>query len=372
MENNLFAIHFNEIPDPRLDRCKKHNLLDILGLALMGVICNCDSWTEIEDFGNRYEKDLKKFLTLENGIPSHDTINRVMTKINPEHFQKTLIGWLNSIRKIEGKEIICIDGKEMGQSGSGYNNLGFVQAWSFQRNLFLGGVACKKGGGEVPKIPELLDLFSIKDCIVTADAGNARSSVAKAIKERGGDYLLTIKKNENSLYKKIFNIFDGKLPFENVDWDEFSDGEYGHGRMSFKYSAVISTDSFAHLDMNNKWPDLKTIGMIENVRIEDGGLESTQRRFYISSLNLDAKNLLEKTKAHWSIENNLHWILDIAFLEDDDRKREQVSATNMAMLRRFAVSIMKKKKDQIKMSYNRLRKNCSWDFNLFSDLISDK
>ena len=107
MENNLFAIHFNEIPGPRLDRCKKYNLLDILGLALMGVICNCDSWTEIEDFGNRYEKDLKKFLTLENGIPSHDTINRVMTKINPEHFQKTLIGWLNSIEKLKGKKLFA-------------------------------------------------------------------------------------------------------------------------------------------------------------------------------------------------------------------------------------------------------------------------
>lgn len=372
MEPNDFFSSFVSLKDPRIDRGKKHKLLDIIGLALVGVICDCDTWEEIEDFGNHYFEDLKKYFSFTNGVPSHDTINRVFSKIDPKPFQGCLLDWLNSIRKFNGKDLISIDGKEMRSSSlKKKNNLGFVQAWSKKRSIVLGSIGCNKGGGEVPKIPELLELLNLTDCLVTVDAGNARSSVANAIINRGGDYLMTIKKNEGSLYNKLESIFAGNLPEEIKNFNEFEAMEHGHGRMDYKYCVTIESDDFEHLDLLERWPEMKTIGMIQGLRLEDSSDDGAEARtrFFISSSKLSGEDLYESARGHWAIENNLHWVLDVAFNEDNDRKKDRTSASNIAMLRRFAVSIMKKKKEEIKVSYNRLRKKCHMDVKLLGDVI---
>ena len=235
----------------------------------------------------------------------------------------------------------------------------------------MGSVGCNKGGGEVPKIPELLELLNLTDCLVTVDAGNARSSVANAIVDKGGDYLMTIKRNEGSLYNKLESIFKGNLAEEVKNYDEFEIAEYGHGRMDYRYCVVIESDDFEHLDLLARWPKMKTIGMIQSLRIEDNndGETESRARFFISSSKLNGEDLYHSARGHWAIENNLHWVLDVAFNEDDDRKKDKKSASNIAMLRRFAVSIMKKKKEEIKISYNRLRKKCHMDIKLLGDVI---
>lgn len=246
MDELNFMDYFSDLPDPRIDRRKKHKLMDVIGITVLGVLSGCECWGEIELYAREREEDFKTLFDLPNGIPSHDTLERVFSRLNPEAFQRCFYNWANSLRRKAGKELIAVDGKSLNGSDGGHDNLSLLHAWSVDSGIVIGAVECSKGGGEVPQIPVLLKDLDIKDCIVTVDAGNARSSVAKAIKNKGADYVMIVKKNESSLHKKLENIFSGSFP-EKFEFTEEEKTELNRGRVEFRRCVTADASQFDHL-----------------------------------------------------------------------------------------------------------------------------
>lgn len=367
--SSSLMIHFQNINDPRVNRRKKHLLIDILIITVVGVLCDCDTWEHIEDFANDHIDWFKKYLKLENGIPSHDTLSRVLYKIKPEFFQKAFLDWLKSCGQLQIGEQIAIDGKELRGSGNGRLNVGVIGAWAKNKGVMLGLVKGAKGAGEVPKIPDLLKILEVKGCVVSVDAGNARSSVAKEIVNCGGDYLMTIKKNEKSLYKKIDNIFNCYYKLDNpFNYSEYDTMEYGHGRFEYRRCISLDTEQFHHINLLKRWPNLKSISIVETLREKNGKYEES-RRYFISSLIPNSEVILGYVRGHWSIENNCHWVLDVAFREDSCRVQNETGAQNLAIIRRFLMGQVKKKKDELKISYTRLRKKCGRNPSFLSEVL---
>lgn len=360
MDELTFMDYFSDLPDPRLDRRKKHKLIDVIGLTVVGVLSGCECWGEIELYCREREADLKTLFELPNGIPSHDTLERVFSRLNAKSFQQCFYGWANSIRKKAGRDLIAIDGKSLNGSDGSFNNLSLLHAWSVESGIVIGAVECKKGSGEVPQIPSLLNDLELKGCIVTVDAGNARSSVAKEIKKKEADYIMIVKKNEKSLHQKMEKIFSGLYP-EDFYFNEVEDTELNRGRVEFRKCVVAPAEQFDHIDLFQRWPEVKTIGYIEHVRI-NGKDSSLNTRFFISSLEETAIEHQVYIREHWGIENNLHWVLDVAFGEDANRVRNKVSASHLALIRRMSMGLLKKAKEKEKYSYKALRKRCGWSF----------
>lgn len=358
--------YFEQIPDPRIDRRKKHTLIDIIICTVIATLCGCENWIEIESFCKKKEEDLKKILELKNGIPSHDTFDRVFSIISAKLFQDAFFSWANEIRKNLGKDIIAIDGKAVNTTGPTHSFLSLLHAWSSNTGLIIGAVECEKGAGEVPKIPDLLESLEIKDCIVTVDAGNARSSVAKAIIEKKGDYVMTVKGNEKSLCKKLENIFSGSYPDSFLATEE-EKTELNRERIEYRRCVSADASQFDHLDLFDRWPELKSIGFIEHVRIKDAHSTLT-RRYFISSLSSNAKQLMKVSRIHWGVEK-MNWILDVAFKEDDNREKNKVSAKNLALIRRMTVGLLKSAKEKLKRSYRVLLKECGWDFEFAKQVL---
>ena len=256
MDDLNFMDYFSDLPDPRIDRRKKHKLVDIIGITVVGVLSGCECWGEIELYAREKETDFKTLFELPNGIPSHDTLERVFSRLSGNSFQRCFYNWANSLRKKSGKELIAIDGKSLNGSNGGKDNLSLLHAWSVESGIVIGAVECNKGGGEVPQIPALLKDLDIKNCIVTVDAGNARSSVAKEIRSKDADYIMIVKKNEKSLHRKISNIFSGHFP-DKFESTEEEATELNRGRIEFRKCVVAGAAQFNHLDILSKWPGVK-------------------------------------------------------------------------------------------------------------------
>jgi predicted transposase YbfD/YdcC len=367
MEELNFMDYFSDLPDPRLDRRKKHKLVDVIGIVVVGVLSGCECWGEIELYAREKETDFKTLFELPNGIPSHDTLERVFSRLSAEAFQKCFYNWANSLRKKAGRDLIAIDGKSLNGSDGGRDNLSLLHAWSVDSGIVIGAVECNKGGGEVPQIPALLKDLEIKDCVVTVDAGNARSSVAKEIKNKQAEYIMIVKANEKTLHRKIANIFSGNFP-DKFDFTEEENTELNRGRVEFRKCVVASADQFNHLDLFSSWPGLKSIGYVEHVRIANDS-SSLNIRFFISSLDNDAIEHQQYIREHWQVENKLHWVLDVAFGEDANRVRNKTAAKHLALIRRMSMGLLKKAKEKEKYSYRALRKRCGWSFDYCKQVL---
>ncbi len=333
---------------------------------MISVLCGCEDWVEIEAFCKKKKDELKTFLELKNGIPSHDTFDRVFSLINQKMFQECFFSWANEIRTGLGKDVIAIDGKSLNGSGPGHRALSLLHAWSSNAGLIIGAVECEKGGGEVPQIPELLKMLEIKNCIVTVDAGNARSSVAKEITNKKGNYLMIIKANEKSLCKKLENIFSGTYP-ESFVATESETIEPSRDRVEYRRCVCVEASEFDHLDLFKRWPNLRSIGFIEHLRIQ-GEVSSITRRYFISSIEANAEKILKVARIHWGVEK-MNWILDVAFNEDNNREKDKVAARNLALIRRMAVGLLKPVKEKLKRSYKVLIKECGWDFEFAKQVL---
>jgi predicted transposase YbfD/YdcC len=343
------ADHFKDLEDKRVERTKKHKLIDIVTIAICAVICGADSWVLMEAYGKIKQEWLKQFLELPNGIPSHDTFARVFAIIEPQQFQNSFLNWIKSINKITSGEVIAIDGKTLRHSydkGKDKGAIHMVSAWATNNRLVLGQCKVEEKSNEITAIPELIKVLDIAGCLVTIDAMGCQKEIVKAIVEKSGEYIISLKKNQSKLHNNVEEIFKTAIAkgFEGFKYSEFHTNEDKHGREEIRHYLMLS-DIEEKIDPDKKWVNLQSVGMVEYIRKVNGKTQ-VETRYYISSLTNDAKLLGESVRSHWGIENSLHWILDVAFREDDCRIRKDNAPQNFAVLRHIAVNALGKEKSK--------------------------
>jgi len=351
MEKSTVSIsdHFADLEDPRLDRTKLHKLFDIIIVAICAVICGADSWVEIEEFGNAKIDWFRTFLELPNGIPSHDTFGRVFALLDPDQFRCGFVSWIQAISRITDGEIVALDGKTLRRSHD--NSLGkaaiqMVSAWASTNRLVLGQLKVDEKSNEITAIPELLRLLALKGCIVTIDALGCQTEIAQTIIDQGGDYVLALKGNQGTLLRDVQDLiaYAQETNFEDIAHDFHEVVEKGHGRIEARRHWIISEPEFiAYLNPDGAWAGFKSIGMVEAER-QIGDETTCQTRYYISSLSGEAQEFGRAVRAHWGIENSVHWVLDIAFREDESRVRKGNGAPNLAILRHIALNLLRQEK----------------------------
>ncbi len=337
---------FGNVRDPRVvGRCD-HLLIDTLTITILAVICGADDWTDIEVFGKVRKAWLRQFLQLHEGIPSHDTFRRVFELLSRNQFAAGLLQWTQALQEATNSELVAIDGKTLRRSHrkrGGLAALHLVTAWSSQNGLTLGQYATEDKSNEITAIPELLKLLNLKGCTVTIDAMGCQKEIAAGIRDRGADYVLAVKGNQPHLYEDLQQHFETVLEDEESlpARQHHSSRENGHGRQEQRF--YYSTPVPETLRNRDAWRDIQSVGCAIGNTVREGR-ETGLVRYFISSLKPDAKRFGTAVGGHWSIENSQHWVLDIAFREDDRRQQERNGAANLASVRRLAVSLLRQDK----------------------------
>lgn len=362
--------HFASIPDPRLDRRKRHKLSDIFFITLSAVICGADDWVSIEQFGKAKEKWFTAVLDLKHGIPSHDTFGRIFALIDTQKFSECFSRWVADLSGLSGGEIIAIDGKCLRRSldsASGKSAIYMVSAWASQNQLVLGQQRVDDKSNEITAIPKLLMQLNIAGAVVTMDAMGCQTAIAQQIVDQGADYLLSLKGNQGTLHQDV-KLFFGSAntcpPIGHTCYDG------GHGRIETRSVRATSDIGWLKED-HSHWPKLTSIIAVTAIReCKDKTTEET--RYFISSM--DASNperLGQIVRAHWGIENNLHWVLDYAFREDDQRMRSGNSDANMAVVRHIALNLVKTEKT-VKLGVKNKRLNAGWDEDYLLKIVTGR
>jgi predicted transposase YbfD/YdcC len=341
--------HFGKVKDPRKERTKEHKLIDIISIAICAVICGAEGWVDMELYGNSKIHWLATFLELPNGIPSHDTFGRVFSKIDAQQFQLSFYEWVCAVNDIVQGQVINIDGKCL--RGSDDERLGkraiyMVSAWAVANEIVLGQRKVDEKSNEIKAIPELLKMLAISGCIVTIDAMGTQTNIAKTIVNAEADYVLSVKENQGYLFEDISALFavDQAQNFKYASYEYKQTINKGHGRIEVRECWSTSNPEYLKLIRGvENWLDLQSICMVVCTRII-AGRETKQVRYYISSLLSDAEQILKAVRKHWSIENKLHWILDVALNEDHSRVRKDQAPENFAVLRHIALNLLKQEK----------------------------
>jgi len=341
--------HFSKVSDPRKDRTKDHKLIEIIAIAICAIICGAEGWTDMEIFGNSKVVWLKTFLELPNGIPSHDTFGRVFGMIDAQQFQLAFWEWVWAVNNIVQGQIVNIDGKCL--RGSDDQKLGkraiyMVSAWAAENEIVLGQRKVDEKSNEITAIPELLKLLNLSGCIVTIDAMGTQTAIAKTIREADADYVLSVKENQGHLFEDISVLFgvDREQNFKYASLDYKKIVNKGHGRIEVRECWSTSNPEYLNLIRGvQNWAGIRSIAMIVCTRII-AGKETQYVRYYISSLVSDAERILQIVRKHWAIENELHWVLDVAMNEDRSRVRKDQSPENLAVLRHIVLNLLKQEK----------------------------
>jgi len=340
-----FMVYFSVIPDPRIERCKKHNLLDILFLTVSAVLSGAQGWEAIEDFGYAKLEWLKRFVKLPHGIPRHDTIARVMGRLEPSALQKCFFEWMNDVVEAIDGDVVAIDGKSLRGSfdrASRKNALHMVSAWSCAGGMALGQVKTSEKSNEITAIPRLLELLELKKCIVTIDAIGCQKDIAENILAKKADYVLGVKKNQPALYDNFIQYFEKHLLLKEelpAGAGYFETVDKGHGR--FETRRCWQSTELQFSPAAKEWKGIRSILRVENERSTESKT-SKEVRYFISSLPLNPERALSSIRQHWFVENQLHWVLDVTFGEDKSRIRRGDAPENMGVLRRLALNICKR------------------------------
>jgi len=357
------ARYFGDLPDPRIDRQKRHGLTDLLTIAICAVICGADGWVEVEQFGEAKVGWFKTFLDLPHGIPSHDTFGRVFAALDPVAFEACFISWVKSLCEDTAGDIVAIDGKTLRRSfdqAAGKTALHMVSAWAADSGLTLGQIATQQKSNEITAIPRLLELLDIRGATVTIDAMGCQKKIAEQIIEQGGDYMLGLKGNQGLLHDEVKLFMDEAVEhdFAHMRHDFYETVDGDHGRI--EHRKVWCTGDADWFKDKDRWPGLRSFVMVESRRTL-GEKTTCERRYFISSLDgTHAKHAAHAIRSHWGIENSVHWILDVAFDEDRCRVRQDNAAENMSLLRRIALNLLKNNKS-IKVGVKTKRLRAGWD-----------
>lgn len=365
--------HFADLKDPRLDRTRFHNLMDILVIAICAVICGADGWLDIAAYGVAKYDWLQTFLELPKGIPSHDTFRRVFCLLDPAAFQECFQRWIDALSEGLGIKRIAIDGKVMRRSfdrATGKAALHLVSAWATEQHLVLGQVAVDTKSNEITAIPKLLELLDVSGAIVTIDAMGCQKEIAAKVREGGGDYVLSVKENQPRLLEDIQWCFEKGLDtdFAKMEHSYHEEVYQGHGRVETHYvHTIVNPEGIRDQE---QWKDLRAITLLISQRQEAGQEMTEEVRYYIGSKAAKARSYASYVRGHWGIENGQHWILDVCFQEDQSRMRTDHSPENMALLRRLALSLLKQHRNKGSVRGKRLKSG--WNAQFLAEVLGGK
>ena len=363
-----FIAHFSILPDPRVERTKDHELLNILTIALCAAIGGADGWVQMEEFGKAKRAFFKSFLDLPHGIPSHDTFNRVFEALDARALERCLLNWVAALSEDLAGEVVAIDGKALRRSldrRRSQHPLHLVSAWAAESGLVLGQVATAEKSNEITAIPELVEMLDLKGSTVTIDALGCQKDIAGKIIEKQADYVLAVKDNQPLLHQDVQRIMaEAQERGDPVGCRHYQTLEKEHGRIESRQVWCTSTQGRRWLgDQDQEWPGLASVVMIEAQRTVDGRT-SVEQRYYISSRSGTethaAKHLGHIIRQHWAIENRLHWVLDMAFDEDRCRVRRGQGARNLAVLRKIALNLLRRETTS-KVGVQSKRRKAGWN-----------
>ena len=366
--------HFSSLTDNRKPNGVRHKLINIIVIAICGVICGADDWVMIEYFGNAKREWFDKFLELPHGIPSHDTFGKVFAIIDPKEFQASFLDWVHEIAEITRGQLIAIDGKTLRRShdrSKGKEAIHLVSAWASKNGVVLGQVKVDDKSNEITAIPELLKMLDIKGCIVSIDAIGTQKEIISTILEQGGDYLLTVKQNQGTLYDQIDLAYsiDCKNEFKDAPYDYAKKVEKSHGRIETRECWVTSDPEYInYIDPEGSWQKLRSLAIIKATRcIKEE--TSSQIRYFISSLKSGAPRMMQLIRNHWEVENKLHWSLDVSFNEDNSRVRKGHAPENLALIRKMALNLLRQNKTK-KCGAKTKRMLCAMDTNFLLEILN--
>jgi predicted transposase YbfD/YdcC len=343
-DSAAFHDHFHDLQDPRVERTRKHPLINIVFIAVCGVLSGANSFASIHEFASDRRQWFARYLDLSNGIPSDDTIGRVLARLDPGAFEKCLLSWMQAVQEATADRFLAIDGKTLRgsfASRDGRAAIHMVSAWATANQLSLGQVVVAEKSNEITAIPELLHLLDVSGAVVTIDAMGCQKEIAATIRERGGDYVLTVKPNQPTLYEQVTQAVTAALDEEEgTSYDEHQTVESDHGRQETRTYAILPAPET--VDPEDQWQDLSAVGVAFSERTDSRGRTSLEARYYILSTLLSVQEFAAAVRGHWGIENNLHWQLDVSFREDECRVHRDHAPANLSVIRRFALGLLKR------------------------------
>jgi predicted transposase YbfD/YdcC len=359
-----FIEHFSDLKDPRDDKNKKHQLMDIVFLVIAGVISGAEGWEAIETFGEEKLEWLRKYFLFANGVPSHDCIRMVMISLSPKALQGCFARWMQAMVEVANGEVVAIDGQTLRRSFDRAEGLGaihMVSAWAKRNGVSLGQVKTDEKSNEITAIPALLALLELRGCIVTLDAMGCQREIAEKIREQGADYVLAVKKNQKELHQALEDYFETAegAGYRAVPLERLEEVDSGHGRVEVRRYQLVP--DLRTLPKPEQWKDLQGIARVEGER-HLGDRVSTEVRYYITSFGQDVGRLAEAVRGHWGIENSLHWVLDVTFQEDDSRLRSGYGAENFAVIRHIALNLLKREPSKGSLKRKRYKAALSNEF----------
>lgn len=338
-----FQQHFQDLQDPRVERTRRHPLINVVFIAVCGVLSGANSFAGIHEFAIDRRSWFARYLDLTNGIPSEDTLGRVLARLDPAAFEKCLMSWIQAVQEVTEDRVVAIDGKTLRGSSDHERDrvaIHMVSAWAAENRLSLGQVVVPEKSNEITAIPELLRVLDISGALVTIDAMGCQREIADRIREGEGDYVLAVKQNQPKLYEQVEGAISEALEGETEDLDEHQTTEKGHGRHETRTYAIVAAPE--SVDPEGLWRDLSAVGIAISERVDSQGRQSMDTRYYILSRLITAPEFAGAVRSHWGIENHLHWQLDVSFREDECRVCRDHAPANLSVIRRFALGLLKR------------------------------